>query len=97
MAFTFKLEHPDGTPADPRTLRSAVPHWSPGDTIPLGRAGRRYWSLVSVTRANLNTTRFSSSQLTGGLRAGSPRVVGGQAGAGPRVQAGTQVLLGLHL
>jgi hypothetical protein len=36
MAFTFKLEHPDGTPADPPTLRSAVPNWAPGDRIPLG-------------------------------------------------------------
>jgi hypothetical protein len=36
MAFTFKLEHQDGTPADPPTLHTAVPNWSPGDTIPLG-------------------------------------------------------------
>jgi hypothetical protein len=36
-AFTFKLEHEDGTPADPPTLRAAVPNWSPGHTIPLGR------------------------------------------------------------
>lgn len=36
MAFTFKLEHPDGTPADPPTLRSAVPVWKPGHTIPRG-------------------------------------------------------------
>jgi hypothetical protein len=36
MAFTFKLEHVDGTPADPPTLRSAVPTWKPGDTIPCG-------------------------------------------------------------
>jgi hypothetical protein len=34
--FTFKLEHEDGTPADPPTLHTAVPNWSPGDTIPLG-------------------------------------------------------------
>jgi hypothetical protein len=39
MAFTFKLEHEDGTPADPPTLQTAVPNWRPGDTIPLG-AGR---------------------------------------------------------
>ena len=25
MAFTFKLEHPDGTPADAPTLQSATP------------------------------------------------------------------------
>ena len=36
MAFTFKLENPDGTPADPPTLRSAVPTWEPGDRIFLG-------------------------------------------------------------
>jgi hypothetical protein len=38
MAFTFKLEHEDGTPAEPAALRTAVPNWSPGDTIPLGPA-----------------------------------------------------------
>jgi hypothetical protein len=37
MALTFKLEHEDGTPADPPTLHTAVPNWSAGDTIPLGR------------------------------------------------------------
>lgn len=37
MAFTYKLEHGDGTPADPPILRTAVSAWSPGDTIPLGR------------------------------------------------------------
>ena len=36
MAFSFKLEHPDGTPADPPTMRSAVPTWAPGDRIFLG-------------------------------------------------------------
>jgi hypothetical protein len=36
MAFTFMLEHADGTPADPPTLHTAVPNWQPGDTIPLG-------------------------------------------------------------
>jgi hypothetical protein len=35
-AFTFKLEHSDGTPAEPATLKTAVPNWQPGDTIPLG-------------------------------------------------------------
>lgn len=36
MAFTLKLEYPDGTPADPPTIRSAVPNWEIGDQIPLG-------------------------------------------------------------
>jgi hypothetical protein len=36
-AFTFRLEREDGTPAEPRTLETAVPNWSAGDTIPLGR------------------------------------------------------------
>ena len=35
--FTFKLEQEDGTPADPPRLDTAVPNWSAGDTIPLGR------------------------------------------------------------
>jgi hypothetical protein len=37
--FYFKLEHKDGTPADPPTLNTAVPNWALGDTIPLGRTG----------------------------------------------------------
>jgi hypothetical protein len=37
MAFTYRLEHEDGTPADPPTLDTAVPAWRCGDTIPLGR------------------------------------------------------------
>jgi hypothetical protein len=36
-SFAFRLEHADGTPADPPTLRASVPNWEPGDTIPLGR------------------------------------------------------------
>jgi hypothetical protein len=37
MTFTFRLEQEDGTPADPPTLKAAVPNWRPGDTIALGR------------------------------------------------------------
>jgi hypothetical protein len=37
MAFTFRLEQEDGTPADPPVLHTAVPTWNAGDTIPLGR------------------------------------------------------------
>jgi hypothetical protein len=36
MAFTYKLEKEDGTPADPPVLQTAVPTWQAGDTIPLG-------------------------------------------------------------
>jgi hypothetical protein len=36
MAFHYRLEHQDGTPADPPTFTTAVPTWRPGDTIPLG-------------------------------------------------------------
>ena len=39
MAFAFKLEHEDGTPADPLVLHTAVPISSAGDTIALGTAG----------------------------------------------------------
>jgi hypothetical protein len=31
--FAFRLEHQDGTPADPPTLEAAVPDWRPGHTI----------------------------------------------------------------
>lgn len=34
--FTFRLEHEDGTPAEPRTFDAAVPNWRAGDTIHLG-------------------------------------------------------------
>jgi len=37
MAFTYRLEQEDGTPADPPVLHTAVPTWHVGDTIPLGR------------------------------------------------------------
>jgi hypothetical protein len=36
MAFIFKLELKDGTPAGPPILDTAVPNWWPGDTITLG-------------------------------------------------------------
>jgi hypothetical protein len=37
VAFdVLRLEHPDGTPADPPTIRSAVPNWEIGDQIPRG-------------------------------------------------------------
>ena len=51
MAFTFKLENPDGTPADPPTLKSAVPNWEIGDTIPLGR-GRPPLLVVGLRNAS---------------------------------------------
>ena len=35
--FAFRLEHEDGTPAEPRRFEAAVPNWSPGDTLHLGR------------------------------------------------------------
>jgi len=37
MAFEFRLEHEDGTPADPPTLKAAMPDWRAGNTIALGR------------------------------------------------------------
>jgi hypothetical protein len=36
MAFIYRLELEDGSPADPPTFRTAVPTWSAADTIPLG-------------------------------------------------------------
>jgi hypothetical protein len=48
MVFSFRLEDEDGGPADPPALKSAVPNWRPGDTIPLGRKTLR---VVTVRRA----------------------------------------------
>ena len=36
MAFVYRLENEDGTPADPPALHTVVPNWQPGDTITLG-------------------------------------------------------------
>jgi hypothetical protein len=33
MSITYELENKDGTAADPRTFRTAVPTGNPGDTI----------------------------------------------------------------
>jgi len=38
MPFAYRLELEDGTPADPPTLKAAVPNWRPGDLITLSRA-----------------------------------------------------------
>jgi hypothetical protein len=35
--FTYRLEHEDGTPADPPTFHTVVPTSRAGDTIPRGR------------------------------------------------------------
>ena len=37
MAFLFRLKDSHGPPVEPSTLRTAVPNWRSGDTIPLGR------------------------------------------------------------
>ena len=36
MAFPFKLERPDGAPAEPASIVLGVYVWRPGDQIPLG-------------------------------------------------------------
>jgi hypothetical protein len=36
MTFTFKLERPDGTSANPPDLRLGIDLWNAGDTITLG-------------------------------------------------------------
>jgi hypothetical protein len=55
MAFTSKLEHEDGTPADPRLLHTTVPHWSAGDTIPL--SAERALRVVEIRFATGTRTR----------------------------------------
>jgi hypothetical protein len=49
-AFSFKLERPDGTPADPPTIRTGVPDMRPGDTIPI-RPGRTLRVVATVASA----------------------------------------------
>jgi hypothetical protein len=39
--FLFRLETREGGPAEPPTLRSALPNWRIGDEIPLGRRSLR--------------------------------------------------------
>ena len=36
-SFAYKLEHEDGTPADPPFFQTSVPTWRAGDAIPLGQ------------------------------------------------------------
>jgi hypothetical protein len=37
MGFLYRLERPDGSPAEPPLLETATSMWRPGDTIPLSR------------------------------------------------------------
>jgi hypothetical protein len=60
MAFMFRLEHEDGTPAEPRAFEAAVPNWSPGDTIPLGRGPCAWLTFERTTR--INPRRWWSSK-----------------------------------
>ena len=53
MAFTFKLELADGTPADPPTFKTVAWSWRAGDTIPLG-----YKTLPWSTFATTSSTRI---------------------------------------
>jgi hypothetical protein len=50
MTFTFRLVRSDGAPADPPTIRSAVPDMRPGDTIPI-RPGRTLQVVATVASA----------------------------------------------
>jgi hypothetical protein len=43
MTYYFKLENPDGTPADPPTLRSVGSVWMRGRLL-------KRWTLLSVER-----------------------------------------------
>lgn len=56
MTHTFKLERPDGTPADPPSFKAAVPKWRAGDTIHLGR-GRTLRVVGIVVSADDGTVR----------------------------------------
>jgi len=36
MAFLYRLQDENGQPVEPPMLKTAVPNWKAGDTIPLG-------------------------------------------------------------
>jgi hypothetical protein len=55
--FTYKLEHEDGTPADPPRFRAAVPNWRTGDTIALGRTECFESSTFATTRIGPGASR----------------------------------------
>jgi hypothetical protein len=66
--FLFKLETTEGRPAEPPTLSSAVPNWSPGDVIPLGSR-----SLLVVGKRD-QRCRFAARARRGGTRVkGAPQ------------------------
>jgi hypothetical protein len=48
MAFTYKLETTDGTPADPPTFQTVAWSWRVGDTIPLGGRTLSYLTFEPV-------------------------------------------------
>jgi hypothetical protein len=51
MTFTIKLAQANGTPAKPRSFKSTVLAWNPGDRIPMSPAVR------SRSSASVTTTR----------------------------------------
>jgi hypothetical protein len=67
MAFTFKLERADGTPADPPSFHTVAPQWKPRDTIPLGRG--RMLSVVGVRVTAADETPVLIVEDTAGWRA----------------------------
>jgi hypothetical protein len=54
--FTFRLELVDGTPADPPTLKTAVPNWQ---TVTRARWGERRFALSPFeTTTQINVRRW---------------------------------------
>jgi hypothetical protein len=48
MAFAFRLEHKDGTTADPPELKAAVPNWLVARRLRWGE-GRCAWLMFETT------------------------------------------------
>jgi hypothetical protein len=88
--FTFRLEHEDGTPADPPTLHTVVPTWTAGEMIPLGRGGalrdveirpgldalRRCLVRQSIPKRGTQPSAAPWRSRCGRREPGSPRVAG---------------------
>jgi hypothetical protein len=73
MSFRFRLERPDGTPAEPPSVTVAVPNMRPGDTIPLGTARMLRVVQVQAPRRDRGTPSERSARTRNATRRCSRR------------------------
>ena len=66
--FLFKLETPDGAPAEPSSFSSAVQNWAPGETIHFGYKTLRVVGVPKRTAQAENWIAICISAEHGGTR-----------------------------